>query len=333
MNKLKKVKKTKINSLNHSLEQKAIFPIYIHLVYKFLGRNLLNNKKFKTFFYKNVYNKKYEIILKKANLKILPEEYFLSIYLSIIFVIFSLVLGTIVFLFINSVISILLFYGGIVFISLLGIFMYNYPIVLAKQRGTEIDASIPYLLPYMKILSKEVNLSKIIGIIDDFLIYKEIRIEFRKIKYYSDFLGYDIHSSIREAMLSCPSRQLSDLMNDLVTISNSGGDIYSYLERKLFNLNSEIEAIENKNIETLLIFSQIYVVVLLIAPLFFTIMSTILNLIEFSADTGSSTAGGDKTVMIIVMLLFILPFAYIAFMFLVYYTKPLYSRLKPLKND
>ena len=47
-------------------------------------------------------------------------------------------------------------------------------------------------------------------------------------------------------MNSCPSRQLSDLMNDLVTISNSGGDIYSYLSRKLSNLNTEIEALEKR---------------------------------------------------------------------------------------
>lgn len=312
------------------LEQKAFLPFFIHFIYKFIGRKLLSNKRFKTFFYKNVYNQKYEVILKRANLRILPEEYFLSIYLLIIFVIISFIATAIVFLFINSIISVLLFYGGILFVSFLGIFMYNYPIVLAKQRGDEINASMPYLLPYMKILAKEVNLSKIIGIIDDFLIYKEIKIEFRKIKYYSDFLGYDIHSSIREAMISCPSRQLSDLMNDLVTISNSGGDIYSYLDRKLTNLNSEIEAIEKKNIETLLIFSQIYVVILLISPLFFTIMSTILNLIEFSAESGGGSS--ESTIMTIVMLLVILPFAYTGFMFLVYYTKPLYARLKPLKN-
>lgn len=120
-------------------------------------------------------------------------------------------------------------------------------------------------------------------------------------------------------------------MNDLVTISNSGGDIYSYIDRKLNNLNSEIEAIEKKNIDTLLIFSQIYVVILLIGPLFFTIMSTILNLIEFSSQNGAAN-GSDNTVRIIFILLLALPFAYTGFMFLIYFTKPLYSRLKPLKN-
>jgi archaellum biogenesis protein FlaJ (TadC family) len=120
-------------------------------------------------------------------------------------------------------------------------------------------------------------------------------------------------------------------MNDLVTISNSGGDIYAYLERKLNNLEEEIEALEKKNIDTLLIFSQIYVVLLLIAPLFFAIMSSILNLVQISAD--SSASAGGSTVVTIMLLLFALPFAYAGFMMLVYYTKPLYARLKPIKDE
>lgn len=306
--------------------------IYCHNFYRFFGRRLFFNKKFKNFFYTSIYNNKYEGILKQANLKLMPEEYFLTIFLNLIIYLFLIVMFSTVFFFINSVYSALIFFGGIFSIAILGIFLYNYPIVIAKNRGTEIDASIPYLLPYLKILSKELSLAKIVEIIGDFLIYKEIRIEFKKIEYYSNVLGYDIQSSIREAMISCPSRQLADMMNDLVTISNSGGNIYNYLERKLENLNTEIDAIEKKNIETLLIYSQIYVVILLIAPLFYTIMSTILSLIDFSSTTGAASGGSNTVASIFAMLVF-LPIVYIGFMMLVFYSKPLYSRLKPIKND
>jgi len=304
--------------------------IYCHTIYKFLGRNLLKNDKFKAFFNKHVYNKKYESILKKANLKLIPDEYFISIFLSIVLVTILIVISSIAFIWVNILYSAIIFYGGVFFIGILGIFLYNYPVVLSNNRKAEIDASIPYLLPYLKILSKELNLSKILEIIDDFLIYKEVKVEFRKIKYYSDFLGNDIQSSIREAMKSCPSRQLADIMNDLVTISNSGGNIYTYLERKLENLETEIDAIEKKTIDTLLIFSQVYVVLLLISPLFFTIMVSILNLISFTADTGSS--GGTDSMFMIMGMLLVLPFIYFGFMMMIYFSKPLYSRLKPIKN-
>jgi len=330
---MKKNKNKKVIS-NELISNDTFLTLYIHFLYKFIGRRLLLIKKFKTFFYKNIYNKKYENILKKANMKILPEEYFMSIYITITFFIIFIFVVSISFIFINSIYSILIFYGGILLLMGFGIFIYNYPIIISRDRGKEIDASLPYLLPYMQILAKEVNLTKIIEIIDEFLIYKEIKIEFRKIKYYYSFLGYDIHSSIREAMSSCPSRDLADIMNDLVAISNSGGNIYSYLSRKLENLNDEIVAIEKKNIDTLLIFSQIYVVILLISPLFFTIMSSVLNMVEFSTNEATTNPNSvNSTIILIVGLLMLLPIAYGLFMILIYYTRPLYSRLKPLKNE
>ena len=309
--------------------QKDFLSLYCHGIYRLFGRKLLKNKKFHNFFYNKIYNEKYELFLKKANMKIMPEEYFLGINVSIFLSIFILIITTIIVFSFDPALGAVSFYLGVFILVGLGILLYNYPIVVSKRRGAEIDASIPYFLPYMKILSKELNLSKIIDIVDDFLIYKEIKTEFRKIKYYYQFLGYDIHSSIREAMISCPSRNLADLMNDLVTISNSGGDIYSYLDRKLDNLNEEIVAIEKKNIDTLLIFSQIYVVLLLISPLFFAIMSSILNLVQAGSDGG----GGGGTIIMLIILLLALPFLYIAFMMLVFYTKPLYSRLPTIKND
>lgn len=305
---------------------------YSHLLYRLFGRKLLKNKKFNDFFQNKIYNKKYEKVLMQANLRILPEEYFISIYLTLIIIFFLVIFTSILMFFINSIFSLLIFYGGILLMAVQGIFLYNYPLVLSKTRQSEIDAALPFLLPYLKILSKELNLSKIINIIDDFVIYKEMKEEFKKIKYYSDFLGYDIHSSIREAMSSCPSNQLSDLLNDLVTISNSGGDIHSYLERKLNNLNEEINALENKNIETLLIYSQIYVVLLLIAPLFFTIMNAILNFIQSNVSSNSNSDPSASLFYIFAMI-FAMPFLYSGFMMLIYYSKPLYSRLKTMKDE
>ena len=303
-----------------------------HLLYRYFGRPLLRRKNFKDFFDKNIYNERYERILRESNLKILPEEYFVSIYIMLTIVIFIVVIGSAMFFLSNILLSSMIFYGGILAICVLGIFLYNYPVLLSRKRGKEIDASIPFVLPYMKILSKELSLAKMIDIIDDFLIYKEVKIEFKKIKHYSNFLGYDINTSIRESMNSCPSKQLADIMNDLVTISNSGGNIHTYLVRKAENLNEEINAIEKKNIDTLLIYSQIYVVLLLIAPLFFAIMSSILNMVGASSEF-SAASGSTDTVTLLIMLLVVLPFLYAAFMMLIFYSKPLYSRLKPMEND
>ncbi|MCA9486376.1 type II secretion system F family protein [Candidatus Woesearchaeota archaeon] len=311
-----------------------LITMYFHFIYRSMGRNLLLREKFRNFFFKNIYNKRFEKILIKANMKTLPEEYFIGVYITMTGAIALLAILTITLLLaFGSETAVYFFYGAFFLTCLLGFFIYNFPVILANQRRQEIDAAMPYILPYMKILAKELPLSKIITILDEFLIYKAIKEEFQKIRYYSEFLGYDIQTSVREAMFSCPSKLLSDLMNDLVTISNSGGDVYGYLERKLNNLEQEIESLEKKNIETLLIYSQVYVVVLLIAPLFFAIMSSILNLIDINVGSSSQTSDPTSTITTLVILLLALPFAYVGFMMLVYYSKPLYARLKPMKNE
>jgi len=178
----------------------------------------------------------------------------------------------------------------------------------------------------MKILSKELNLQRIIEIIPDFIIYEDIYKEFERINYYYKFLGYDIHSSIKMAMESCPSKRLNDLFNDLVSISNSGGNIYNYLATKLDNLNQETIAIEKKLVETLLIFSQVYVVLLLISPLFFAIMVSILDFVQIS----SISSGG--AIILLFKMIFFLPFGYLLFIVFVYYSKPLYKRLSNFRK-
>ncbi len=296
-----------------------------HFIYRKFGRWLLERKNFREFFYRNIYNRRYETILKEANLKLLPEEYLVSVFLLLVAALVFSFLITIVVFFVDYIISQLIFYTCFLLVGLLGIFFYNYPLIRARNRRNEIDASLVYILPYLKILSKELSLQKIMEIITEFIIYKETRIEFEKINYFYRFLGYDIHSSIREAMRSCPSKKLSDLLNDLVTISNSGGSIYNYLSKKLENLEDEILTIEKKNIDSLLIFSQIYVVLLLITPLFFTIMVSILDLVQL--DIASTNA-----VPIIFGTILFLPIFYIMFMYLIYFTKPLYKRLAPMKG-
>ena len=312
-------------------EKKDTMEVVAHFIYGHLGRRLLQNKTFSNFFYKDIYNSRYETILRESNLKVLPEEYLVSVMLIIGFLTGITILNSLIFLPYSFLIGSSIFYFGILLIFGVGFFLYNYPLILSKNRKKEIDASIPYLLPYMKILSKELSLTKLINLVDEFLIYKEVKIEFQKIKHYSDFLGYDINSSIREAMASCPSKDLKDMMNDLVSITDTGGDIYIYLDRKLDNLNQEIEAIEKKNIDTLLIYSQIYVIILLIAPLFFAIMASILDIISQASDIAGGSGGMD-TVALLVMLFMFLPLLYGGFMMLIYYSRPLYARLKPMSK-
>jgi hypothetical protein len=108
-------------------------------------------------------------------LKTLPEEYFVSIYITLVGVMGAIIFFALLFLFVNVLFSAIVFYGGIIVVVAIGIFLYNYPIVVASTRGNEIDAAIPYLLPYMKILAKELTLARLFLLLMIFLFIRRLR--------------------------------------------------------------------------------------------------------------------------------------------------------------
>ena len=293
-----------------------------HFCYIGIGKRFRKIGFFKKYFEKKTFNQQYEEALLHANIRVLPEEFFFMVHFSIFSFAILLLFLLILIFFVYPDFVVPVFYLGIILTSCLGVFLFNYPFIIVKERREEIDAALPYLVPYLKILSKELGFADILKIIPNFLLYKELRLEFSRIKYFNEILGFDLHNSVKEAMKFCPSKKLSDMLNDLVTITNSGGDIYYYLSKKLGDVYDDIDSVEKKNVETLLIFSQIYVILLLIAPLFFAIISAVLNLISLSSQTGQ--VDFQNTFLLIL----ILPFCYIGFMFLIYYSKPLYSRLR-----
>ena len=318
---MKKIKNKKISVGDNFLSRLS------HILYAHIGKKLARDKRFNFLYKQRSYDVRYKDVLQKANMRVLPEEFFFTIhFILIVFIALIIILDIVLFIF-SSVFAVALLYVGILLTCLLGIFLFNYPFFVAKRRGKEIDAVIPFVVPYLKLLSRELNFSKILEIIPDFLIYKEIKMEFERINYHNKILGQDVHASVRSAMNSSPSKELSDLLNDLVSISNSGGDAYTYLEGKVESAHIEVDSMEKKNVETLLIFSQIYTILLLIAPLFFVLMIAILSSISSSVDIGISS-GGDGGIANVVKILVALPLAYILFITIIYFSKPLYTRIK-----
>ena len=101
------------SKLKDGIDSDNFITIYCHFIYKFIGRKLIKRPKFSKFFYESIYNKKYEGILKKANLKLLPEEYFMGIYITLVTTLATVVLLTIAFLIAGSALSVIAFFGGV----------------------------------------------------------------------------------------------------------------------------------------------------------------------------------------------------------------------------
>ena len=319
--------------IKNSFNEQSTLAVICHITFIYFGKFLLKNEKFKSYFDRKIYVQKYEDILQQANLKILPEEFFMTSFI-LICTLWTLFIGSLIFLFFNfpSQLNFFTLLAGVIVVIIGGITFYNYPLYCANERARNIDAAIPHILPYLKLLSSDLKLADIILLMDEFVIYSEVKKEFEKIRYYNEFLGLDLMTAIKRATKTCPSKKLSEILNDIVTITNSGGDIYSYLETKVDHTNQEIEATEKQTLDSTMIMSQIYIVFLLIGPLLAAVVLSIFSFISFSSigspTGGSSTAvSSSKQLFYFVFMLFVLPIMYGFFYFIVYMIKPLYSRI------
>ncbi|MFP4402476.1 MAG: type II secretion system F family protein [Candidatus Nanoarchaeia archaeon] len=316
----------------NTIKDNNFFSKLCHTIYVHIGSKLLKNKKFKEFFDSSIYTKKYEDVLQQANLRIYPEEFFISSFLFLIFAFSSYVIGMIALITVApELFTFPIFFIGIFGITVAGIAFYNYPYYISKQREGEIDAAIPHVLPYMKLLSSDLTLSDMIKLLEEFTAYKELRKELEKIRYYNHFMGVDLISAIRISMKTCPSKQLSELFNDIIMISNSGGDVYSYMNTKVKRMNEEIESTEKQTLESVMILSQIYIVFLLIGPLLAAVVLSVFSFISFgtigSSAAEQTTEIGTQIIYFVVMLS-IVPPLYFIFYLLVYMVKPAYSKIK-----
>ena len=318
----------------------TVFCIFFYqYVIKNLPKNFLNKERIESEYKKEKYIK----IIKRSGMNILSEEYYMSlVFLGLlIFIILFIIITCIFFLEFNLkflgfnvnnlMLSSFLFFLNFFIITIYFFSVFSYPTFLQKKREKEIDASLLKIIPYLKITAKDLNLSAIIEIMPKFVKFKEISIEFRKIQYYYDFLGLDINTSIRKAVETCPSKVLKNLLNDLVNITNSGGNTYSYLTEKEKEYEDLFMAFERKYFNSLLLYFQIYITLLLISPLFYAIVISLFNILEFSSFLNPQKVDLDFSFtdyFEIIVLYFILIFLYILFACVIYFSKPLSNRLK-----
>ena len=311
--------------------------IYSKILLKLFTRKTIEKKS-----RLNVRLKEKEVLLKKADLKILPVEYYGTIFFIFLFLLIILnITAIILFFFISLNIFLAIITLGNLFIFVLQFFFTIYPHTLISERQKKIDATFPLILPYLKVLTKELTISKTIDILKDFIVFDEIRSEFEKLYYYKTFLGLDINTAIKELIKYTPSKNLAEFLSDISAISVSGGNIYKFVSRKYEVEKVNIKTEDKKYLETNLIISEIYILLLLIAPLFYAIIVSLFGLISsFSFDSLDTNAlqnteiadenlTNDNTAVFskLYLLLGLLPFGYFLFFFIVYSSQPLIYKL------
>ena len=220
--------------------------------------------------------------MKKARLPYSLDEYIsLSILLSIIMFFFVL---SFLLLFLRFPVPLRILFS--VFTSLgvsviIFIYLLNYPRVVAYNRAAKIDKVLPYAVTHMSTLAGSGiaphHIFRIMGKISK---YGEISRECRIIYRDVSIVGKDIFTAISDAAKSSPSRLWAEVLWGISSTLHSGGSLRDYLYMKSRELRSYVERKEREAVETMNLFTEIYLILFVLTPILAAIMLLLMGMLS-----------------------------------------------------
>jgi len=111
----------------------------------------------------------------------------------------------------------------------------------------------------------------------------EIAKEAEKITRNIEILGYDLLTALEYASENSPSKVYSAFLEGLVSVVTSGGDMTAYLTNETKSLMRDKIREEKEFIEGLGVIAELFLVIGVVAPIFFVIMLAVLAIMATSA--------------------------------------------------
>jgi len=182
-------------------------------------------------------------------------------------------------LFIIVFLSIVL--GGIVYVLFL-----LYPSFKASGRKGDINRNLPYAVTFMYALSNGgMNIVEIFRSLAECKdTYGEVANEVDTIVRDMEYFGHDLRTALRNTSELTPSAKFQDLMHNLLSVIDSGGDIPRYFKDKSDQYLKEAIIDQKGYLETLGLIAESYVTAFVAGPLFIIIMGVMMVLMGSGND-------------------------------------------------
>ena len=166
-----------------------------------------------------------------------------------------------------------------------------YPVYNKNQMTKNIDNTLIYTVSYMTVLaSSGISFERIMENVAEV----EAKGPLKRLvsKFITDvkLLGFPMGRALRDMSSRSPSRALTQLLNGIDNISQTSGDLKSLLD---FNYRQLLQVKKQqlvKMLNTLTYIGEIYVTLMVIAPILFIVILTILTIIG-----GGGASGGGVT--------------------------------------
>ena len=185
--------------------------------------------------------------------------------------------------------------------------LYGLPAFLATSRKKRMDLELPYVASHLSILAAAgIPPTRMFKLIGDSRTTPEVASDSNEIVRDVEILGADIMSALESERDRSPSSVFADVLEGLVATIRSGGNMKSYLldaTRMIMDLR---RVAAKQLIESLGVFAEIYVTLLIVFPLLLIVMFSVMTLI------GGGLGGFSVTMMMSLITYLIIPICGIA---------------------
>jgi flagellar protein FlaJ len=180
---------------------------------------------------------------------------------------------------------------------------YQFPASQRKALEKEINQELPFLTIYMSAISGSgIEPSKMFGILSTSKDYPFSSREIRKLNNYINFYGYDAVSALKMASKNCPSEKLSLVFDGLATTISSGGRLTEFLDKHSETLLFDYRLEREKYTRVAETFLNIYISVLIAAPMILMLLFILMSLTGFGSIALSP---GNLTILMIMIISFL----------------------------
>jgi flagellar protein FlaJ len=180
------------------------------------------------------------------------------------------------------------------------VFTWVYPSYLVGERKRKLEAALPTAAGYMTAMaSAGVTPDRIFLSLTKEKIGEAIVKDAKKISRDIQVFGYDIVHALGEASLRSPSAKYSSFLEGIVGTFTSGGELQRYLEVSSETLMNDKVQQEKNFIDTLGIMAELFMVLGVVAPIFFIVILAMMSMLGGSA--------GNANLLMAVLVYIIIP--------------------------
>jgi flagellar protein FlaJ len=245
-------------------------------------------------------------LLEKADISMIYKEYYSMVFMNIILgFISSFATSTLIYLiFANQITALLiLIISSIVPLSI-GLYYLSLPTAKSKNRGKNIDRYLPYATNFINTMSLAgISPAEIFETLSTVKLYGDIQKEAQKITTEIELMGIDTITALKNAIHISPSEKFKEFIQGMIGVIQSGSELGPYFNRCVEKYMQSDLFERRRNLESLAIMAEAFVVTVIAFPLFLVIIFSIMGL----------TSGGISFDFLFILAFMILPMAYFGF--------------------